>query len=325
MISSNPQVGQAAWPWQRASLTALLAGAVLYVALAPWAASGWSFHWPSDRQLSALLLSALLVPLNLWLEVRKWQTAFPPAAKPAQAWRAILIGTTLGMLTPNRLGDYWGRLKGLPRSQYPSAIAATFLCRTSQWGPLLTLALPLAVLGASRLSPLTISFVWLPVTLLAVTGLGTLLALPRLLAALPTQWLQRKPAWHRFGRHLQDQLRLKSPTLIFKVLIYSHLRMLVYLLQFSALLIAMGATDHFLTGLYVSSAVFVGKSVFPSLTLAELGIRELLTVVAGTALGLPQAPLVAASLLLFTLNLALPSLLGFWLWQRRTNPAAIAA
>ncbi|MFO0485339.1 MAG: hypothetical protein ACK51A_06730, partial [Sphingobacteriia bacterium] len=61
--------------------------------------------------------------------------------------------------------------------------------------------------------------------------------------------------------------------------------------------------------------------VVPSIALAELGIREAAALSVFGVLGAPAAPILAATLLLFTLNLVLPALLGCgpslrWIWAR---------
>ncbi len=59
-----------------------------------------------------LLAAVVLMPLNWWTEMQKWHRfvrRFEPMS-PARAWRAVLAGVAVSLFTPNRVGEYGGRI-----------------------------------------------------------------------------------------------------------------------------------------------------------------------------------------------------------------------
>lgn len=66
-----------------------------------------------NRDRVGYLIGALiLVYLNWWLEAQKWRKLMIPVLMmdTSQAFRAVLIGLTTSIFTPNRIGEYIGRI-----------------------------------------------------------------------------------------------------------------------------------------------------------------------------------------------------------------------
>jgi len=61
-----------------------------------------------------LVVIAALVPLNLMLEAMKFRLLLPRESRPSrfQALRRVCAGLSVGLFTPNRVGEYLGRLAG---------------------------------------------------------------------------------------------------------------------------------------------------------------------------------------------------------------------
>ncbi|MDB5236008.1 MAG: hypothetical protein JWR44_3001, partial [Hymenobacter sp.] len=80
-----------------------------------------------------VLLALGLVPVNWGLEAWKWYR-LARHLEPVtfgRSFRAVLVGLTLGFATPNRVGDYAGRIIEL-KSRRVSALGAVFLGRYCQ-------------------------------------------------------------------------------------------------------------------------------------------------------------------------------------------------
>ncbi len=316
------------WPGHRLPKRQILTVALVavggYLGLRPWLAGGWQLPVVGLPMAVAACAAALLVPLNLGLEAAKWRTALRQTVRWGQAWRAVVLGTAFGLVTPNRLGDYYGRQLGFDPGRRATLVVATALCRMAQWVPLVLVAagfaLQLPVVRAT----------WGPVPELAALWAALLIGLALLAGWALRRWRALEGrAWLRALRgQLQQGLRYlrRLPASVWAtVVLLSCLRTGVYLAQFGLLLYATGAAADAGTALWVASAVLVTKSVLPSLTWGELGVRELLTVSYGVALGLAEPPLVLASLLLFTLNLGLPGLVGALLLPRTARAVAAHA
>ena len=96
----------------------------------------------------------------------------------------------------------------------------------------------------------------------------------------------------------------------------SALRYVVFSTQFVLLVRAFDATTPLLYGYIAVALVFFAKSAIPSITLADLGIREGAAVYFFAFLGVAEAAAFNGALSLAALNLFLPALVGLPLVMR---------
>ncbi len=92
--------------------------------------------------------------------------------------------------------------------------------------------------------------------------------------------------------------------------LYSVLRYVIFTIQFTLVMMALTTVPVFVIVAGVSW-IFLAKSVLPGFNfLADLGIREFSAVFFFSALGHDTLPVVMASLLIWLINIAIPSLTG---------------
>jgi hypothetical protein len=101
-------------------------------------------HWQQSlRQLGKVMegsrqwklwMVLLLMPVNWGLETRKWQLSIRSlqAISFWKAYKAILTGTTMASFTPNRVGEYAGRILYIEEGKRISAISLTVVCSMAQ-------------------------------------------------------------------------------------------------------------------------------------------------------------------------------------------------
>jgi uncharacterized membrane protein YbhN (UPF0104 family) len=254
-----------------------------------------------------------LLPINLGLEAGKWRILLRNGefcCSLGQALRAILAGAATGIFTPNRLGDYAGRLLPLPPGHRLWAAVYTFVCRIAQMAITVALgALGLALLHDRFALPawLETSYPWW----LGIAGLLGLIGTLGFLWPRPLQlWLSRIPLPESMMWRAREALISLSVPTVRRVWGLSLLRGMIFLGQYAALLMAFGFEGSPLLALALASITLLIKSLAPSIALAELGVRES---VALAVMGLAQvsAPvIVAATFALFLINLILPALAG---------------
>ena len=260
-----------------------------------------------------VLLALALVPLNWGLEAWKWYR-LARHLEPVtfgRCLRAVLVGLTLGFATPNRVGDYAGRIIEL-KSRRVRALGAVFLGRYCQ-----LVATVLA--GGAGLLYFLLRF-YLNGYPAAETGvvvaallIGGAVLLPlyrsRLLVAALGLWRPLR----RFRPALAVMPTYPTRAL-HTVLALSALRYAVFCGQFMLLLAAYGVTSAPGPGLAAVAGTFLLKSLVPSLNaLADVGVRELSATHLFGLLGQPALPVLSASLSLWVLNIALPSAVGLLL------------
>lgn len=262
-----------------------------------------------------LLAATLLVPLNWYLEVIKWRSlAHTQLRWPlARYLRAVLMGLTAGILTPNRLGDYGGRLLGVPRRQWAIVLVTTFLGGLTQWAAFLLLGWPGLVYVAGDVLAAGQGYGWFAVgPLILLAGAAWLLPRSeRLLAGLP-------PRWRRLTRGAETALRDVKLMVILRAGIWSCLRFGVYCTQLYLLLLACGLELPLLTGLAGIAAIYLVQAGLPLPPGIGLATRAELGILLWGHTPTTGMAVIFATTLLFILNLLLPSLLG-WRHIVKTN------
>ncbi len=257
------------------------------------------------------ILSFLLVPLNLGLGAQKWRIMvrrFYPALSFEQAFGAILAGMTTGIFTPNRIGEYGGRVFMLPAGSRLEALIITFIDRVIQM--MITLWLGSAAL---------IGFIWfkyegeLTYKFLSISGI-VLVCLSMVLLAfsrLKVAALLERFRHYKYLRIAQITLERLPPGILGKALLLAAIRYAVFTLQFVLLLYAFGYDKTVLLAVWMILIIFLLKSFAPSVALSELGVRE------GIAIFVMEQFAVAdpaisfnATFLLYLFNIVLPSVLG---------------
>ncbi|WP_045686960.1 YbhN family protein [Hymenobacter sp. AT01-02] len=257
-----------------------------------------------------VLLALALVPVNWGVEAWKWWRLarhLEPVSF-ARSFRAVLVGLTLGFVTPNRVGDYAGRIIEL-KSRRLDALGAVFLGRYCQ----LVVTVLAGTIGLLyfllrfylRGYPAT-ALGLVVATLLIHAGVLLPLYRSRILVAAVTAVRPLR----RFRRFLTIMPTYPARAL-HAVLLLSGLRYAVFCTQFGLLLWAYGSRASVGPGAAAIASTFLLKSLVPSLNaLADVGVRELSATHLFGLLGEPVLPVLSASLSLWVLNIALPSATG---------------
>jgi uncharacterized membrane protein YbhN (UPF0104 family) len=283
----------------------------------------WGHAWTLPAY-AALGLSILLMPLNYLLEAEKWRSvvrSFYPELRLGRAFWAVLAGMASGIFTPNRVGEYAGRVLFLSEGKRVEAIVATFVDRVCQL--LVTLVCGLLALGAlvaefgggfleGLLAAPTTRVLFLVFALAMGLVVFLFLAAPQHLARwLPQRW--NSAVWIRKVRFALSQMPGRD---IRRVVALSLLRYFVFSFQYVLLMWAFGYTGGLGLGLGIVALIFFGKSVLPVMGIFELGVRETVAVLVMGVFGLDKPMAVSSTFVLYVLNILLPTLLGILAVQR---------
>lgn len=282
--------------------------------------------WNSE-QLYLLILTGLLIPMNWGFEAAKWHLLGNKIEKMsfARAYRSVMVGLTLGFITPNRIGDYAGRVLELKSKERLDAIGAIFIGRFCQ----LVATILVGSLGllyflvnfySAEYPAITLSLV---VVLLALVLASMLLlynarAMVAMVAAI-------KPL--RKFVHYVAVMASYSHREITHLLWLSLGRYFVFMCQFVLLLVFFDVKLNIVEYISGVSGTFFLKSVVPSVTLlSDLGIRELSAMYLFGLLGQDRLYVLSASLTLWMLNIAVPSAIGvYFVLKLRFSRKGIAA
>lgn len=276
------------------------------------------FNSLDGNSLLLILTTLFLLILNQGLEAQKWRVLlrpFYPDLSLSKALKAVFAGMTAGIFTPNRVGEYAGRVLYLKPGRRLEAIVLTFINRLAQM--LITLIMGLLtfalLLGENKEALIERIFGTAATLNLFLIGALLILGLVIAIGLFPHKMLQLLPQKWRNNRWLRKAsfaLRHVEGALIRKVVLLAFLRYLVFSTQYFLLLLAFDYQGPVLTGYAMIFLVFLGKSLFPYVGLGEIGIREWVAIQVMGIWGFGAVQAFQATLLLYFINILLPVLLG---------------
>lgn len=276
---------------------------------ASWIAVKRSF---SSSRVLLFLGAVALVVANWGIEARKWQLSVRRvhAVSFGRAFKAVLSGVSFAVSTPNRMGEYLGRMLFLPDGFRLRSISVTLVGSIGQL--LITLYAGLAALVVLR-QPLAAtpyySKVLYQFALFGVGGGALFLSIfyfeTGALGRLLNKWLSRT----RY-RYLIESLEAFSNRLLFRLLLLSALRYAVFVLQYLLLFRFFGVQVGVWEATHALGMQFLAMAVIPSIALAEVGLRGEISL---TLLGLFSANSLGIGLTtvsIWFLNLVIPAVAG---------------
>jgi len=262
--------------------------------------------------LLILLLVFILMILNWSLETIKWKILIDKIQnlKFYTAFKAVLSGITIGIFTPNRIGDIGGRVLFINNGKRTFGVLATGIGSFAQF---------LTTISAGILGFILFLILFPDKTIInpifnSVTGICFLLILMILI------WLYFNIELIRsilirfsFFKTRKDQLEYLSETnfiTLLKVLFLSFVRYIVFSSQFYLLLIFFDI--HLtITQAYISiSLIYLFAAIIPTTTLLELGIRGSLAIFFIGMFSNNIFGIIFSAMFLWFINLAIPSAIG---------------
>lgn len=260
-----------------------------------------------------LLLGMMIV--NWGLEAYKWKQLVSPLESIGfgRAFMATLAGISPGLFTPNRIGEFGGRVLFLKNADPAQAIAATIVGSFSQQVACIALGcLGLNYYVWDKLEPGN----WLAtglafVSLIAVAGVFILYFNVGLIANL-----KPKNKWLKIIVKKAGVLGKYESEFLSKILLLSFLRYAVFAGQYMLLLWLFDCSISPVAMFCSISVIFLLQAAVPTFALLELGFRG------ASAIGIlgyysqNNIGILLSSFVLWFVNLVLPALIGLmFYWQ----------
>lgn len=257
----------------------------------------------------------LLMPVNWAIEARKWYILVhreqPFTFK--RAFQSVLSGISLSLTTPNRIGEFGGRILHLDPATRLKGVALTLYSSIAQLLITLLIGLPVLyflssdILEGYHVEQETEKWFWICyiLTVLATLALGFFyFRFDRLIACTSRiPFLQKYFPVGDTSLTLPFQLR-------FSVLGYSMLRYLVFTAQYVLLWQALGADIGIIEGVMGIALVFFLMSIVPTIALVELGMRGKLAIGVMALFSINHVAILTGTVVIWLLNLILPALVG---------------
>lgn len=274
-----------------------------------------------SENLLPFLILFLLLPVNWLLETVKWKyllRKIDPMVGWATTFRSVMSGVTISFFTPNRMGEFAGRVMHLRKGYRIKAAIASFIGSMNQLmitlaagGTGLLFTLPLLLSDHEEMLP------WLRMMTLVVIVLIILF------------WFKLKyiaSFSHRFTKLRQWSLYLR----IFEIYSFRELlnitglslsRYVTFSLQFWLALAIFGTPLPLVEGMRYISLIFLVITIVPSFALSDLTLRGSVALYFLAPLSGNSAGVLAATTLVWLINLVLPALAGslsvyYFKWNR---------
>ena len=254
-----------------------------------------------------------LMLVNWSIDAFKWRFLISKIEK-VSFWlslKAVFLGITVSMFTPNRVGEFGGRVFCLSHADRIKAVLITIFGNVNQLFITLIFGLVALVLFASEYSMSVLPSLFSNTLLLTFFALIIIICL--LVGLFNTsRFLEVLTRWKTLKKYTEycQTLDVFTNRDILAVLGLSITRYFVYSYQFFMLLKYTGLDISFLDSMIMSSLTFFSMSVIPSIALTEIGVRGSVSVfffgfISDNVLGI-----MTAAFSLWFINLVLPAIVG---------------
>lgn len=259
-----------------------------------------------------LIAAVALMPLNWLAEMKKWHQ-FVQRYQPFSQWlayRAVLAGISFSLFTPNRVGEYGGRILFVRPTHQWKAIIANLVGNFAQLMVLLAAGAGGAVWFALRFG-LVDPYLVYTYSVFALGSLG-LMFFGYFNIDLIIPLAKRIPWLNHIKRFVKDirVLRRFSVRELADILRWAIIRYAIYCTQYFLLLQYFGIETGVLPGFLSIFTIFLLQTSIPLPPVVELLMRGNVAVHVWSLFGANEVSILAATFGLWIINLILPALAG---------------
>jgi hypothetical protein len=271
----------------------------------------------SHKGIVGLILVLTGMIFNWGLEARKWQMLVEPIQRLSfgKAFSSVLSGVSVSINTPNRIGEYGGRVLYLEgRQNRLKGIAATMVGSLSQLITTIIFGLTglawyiwhFAMVKASN-DPATIFWQKILLGGLIVICALTIFLYFRLQIILAI--FEKIPILRKARSFVLIIVRYSAGELG-HLLLLSAFRYMVFSAQYLILLDTLGVEMQWWQGFLMNAVVYLILAGVPTFAIAELGVRENFSLYFMGLLSSNSPAIFTATAFIWLINLMLPAVLG---------------
>ena len=273
----------------------------------------FQYIFSTDSNIIYLIVVCLLMILNWGIEAIKWQLLIY-TAEPISfctSLQSIFSGVTISIFTPNRVGEFAGRIFFLKQADKIQATVKSFigsalqLMVTALAGIIAVIMYSIHSYNAMTIFNITFKSLWLYIIIFAA---GTIIFV-FIGYKKPISFVAK------IKSAVTGALKMGRMTLLY-VFLLSVLRYSVFTIQYYLILSFMSVDIDFITACILIAIVFFITAAIPTFALTEILVRSAVAVSVFKIVHADALAVVAASLLLWIINLAIPALIGsIFVWK----------
>jgi hypothetical protein len=261
-------------------------------------------------------LVIFLMFLNWGIEARKWQLLVAHVQKLSfvKALKSVFAGCSVTMLTPNRVGEYGGRILYVEEGNRIKAISLTIIGSISQL--LITMIVGcLGLLYFRFFSQNTVNILsniptfWSNGLIYLSIAVTVFLFLFYLRIGWLVRMMEKVNAFQKITKHISVLDEFDNKQLL-NILLLSFIRYLVFVLQYILLMYVMHVGVGGWISFWLMSVFYLIMAIAPTFGFIELPVRakaswEIFKWYTGNELGVG-----AAALGIWLINLVIPAIIG---------------
>jgi hypothetical protein len=265
-----------------------------------------------EENIYWLIFAILLMPVNWIFETLKWRVLIEGVEKLSfrRSFAAIIAGVTLSIFTPNRIGEYGGRVLFVKPENNWKSVIATLVGSFSQLLVILSMGmLGFAYFVGNYFDIEThllqgVFFIMVALIGLMLFGFYNIDILIPVFKKIPHIYKLK-----RFFKHIIVLRNYDSKTLN-KALGFAFLRYSVYTIQYLLLLHFFGINITLIEGLSGIATIFILQTSIPLPPLVGLLARSEIALVIWGIFSDNELSILASTFVLWILNLIIPALFG---------------
>lgn len=268
-----------------------------------------SFSSPAAWNLVAVLL---LMIVNWGIEAYKWKISVRSIQQIGylKAFRAVLSGVSFSVSTPNRIGEYFGRILYMNEGNRLKTISITIVGSISQL--IITLLMGftgLLILRDNIAATQIVSSIWMKVLLYGVLAVLLVVLLFYFRLSGLIKWVDRLPGSRKFA-YLVSALEDFDTSLLLRLLWLSFLRFAVFIIQYYFILQLFDVNLSWPQALWSVSVSFLVMAVIPTIAIAELGLRGEVSLKLIGLFSTNHLGILMTTMTIWLINLILPAIAG---------------
>jgi hypothetical protein len=257
----------------------------------------------------------LMMFLNWFLESLKWRFLISKIEKISigRSITAVFSGITVSAFTPNRVGEYAGRVFCLEKADRIQGVLITVIGSMSQllttivFGLIGILLLPNLMPGfEALLSEFIFAY---PIMLFVIILLNVLLVTLFLNASVFSVLLSKFKILSKFNDYNLVFTFYESSELL-EALLYSVARYIVFTTQFFILLHIFGVDVSYIDAIILTTVMLFVISVIPTIAITEIGVRGSVALFLFGLVSANTVGILSATFVMWIINLLLPALIG---------------
>lgn len=252
---------------------------------------------------------------NWLIEAKKWQLLMLPLQQISlwRSFKATLAGVAFAINTPNRIGEYGGRMLYLDERKRLRSVSLTIVGSISQ----LIVTLMMGTIGLLILEnpfmnesgSAIMSGIWMNILQTAVAGITIACVILYFKLDSLLQLCEKLKVPEKLFRHVRVMKDL-SVTILLRVLGLSIVRYLVFVCQYIMMLQLLHVDVSIWHAFWLITVLYLILALIPTVALLELGVRGKAGIILFQAFSANTIGIYAASTGIWLVNLIVPALAG---------------